>query len=154
MSRNLKMPILNRCEFAGNLTRDAETKTTDAGKTVAKFSIARIESFTKDSTTGALPVSFLTCKAWGDTGTRCGDFRKGDPVIVSGRLITEHWTGKDGAAKSAAVLYITEATCIGWPAEATGGEAWGATLGPVPGKAVAATPHDGFPDGLDDDGPF
>lgn len=124
MPKNLRMPILNSAQFSGNIVRDPELKTIERGGSnpgpmnVAKFTIAVTESFVKDEH-GQLKVFFLTCKAFGQLADRVYQFRKGDPLIVSGALREEKWTGKDGVEKKAFTLNVREATCIGWPDESS-----------------------------------
>ena len=48
---------------------------------------------------------WFTVKVWGNTALNCLDsLHKGDPIIATGRLQQEEWTGTDGAQHSAMVL--------------------------------------------------
>lgn len=48
---------------------------------------------------------WFTVKVWGNTALNCLDsLHKGDPVIATGRLQQEEWTGQDGEKRSAMVL--------------------------------------------------
>ena len=74
--------------FAGKVTQDAELRTTGSGK---QYCTTSVRAFTRKDGTAA----FLTVKAWGgDMIERMRDLRKGDSILVAGRLDVREYNGK------------------------------------------------------------
>ena len=85
--------------FVGNLTADPEIKFTPTGKAVANLGVA-CNPRRYDTTTSAwvdgTPV-FWQCEAWGSLGENAAEsLRKGDRVLVAGRIKAYAWTPDDG----------------------------------------------------------
>ena len=72
---------------SGSLPRDPEMKTTTTGKFVTEFSI--IAGKKPDGTT-----RFVNCKAWNDLAQAAATLRKGESVMVAGRLDSREYNGK------------------------------------------------------------
>ena len=90
---------MNEVTITGNLTRDAELRTTANGKTLLKFSIAYNE---KPYTKGGVEVkevSYFDVTAWGELANDFGWLTKGARVTVGGCLKQDRWE-KDGAKMS------------------------------------------------------
>ena len=85
---------MNVCTFSGRLTRDCEVRTTLSGTTISSFSIAVDGGFGEHKRT-----DFINCKFFKREGLG-PHLTKGKPVIVSGELQTEKWTGKDGVERT------------------------------------------------------
>ena len=85
---------MNVCTFSGRLTRDCEVRTTLSGTTISSFSIAVDGGFGEPKRT-----DFINCKFFKREGLG-PHLTKGKPVIVSGELQTEKWTGKDGVERT------------------------------------------------------
>lgn len=85
---------MNVCTFSGRLTRDCEVRITKSGTTISSFSIAVDGGFGEHKRT-----DFINCKFFKREGL-CPHLTKGKPVIVSGELQTEKWTGKDGVDRT------------------------------------------------------
>src|SRR3954471_19793176 len=87
----------NRVVLAGNLTRDPELRFTQEGIPVASFSIAvnRVRSKSE-------AVDFFNVSAWRQLGETVANYKKkGDPVLVEGRLQYRSWQAQDGVRRSA-----------------------------------------------------
>ena len=91
MSVNLNLVVIQ-----GRLVRDPEFKDFSTSK-LCKFTVAsnRVFKETKE-------VLFIDITAWGTLSNLCNqlELRKGDLVLVEGRLQQEKWTGKDGKESS------------------------------------------------------
>ena len=73
----------------GNATKDAEMKLVGEKQTpVTSFGLAVGKR--QDTTT-----IFANCKAWRHLATYASGIRKGDTVIVSGKIETREWNGKE-----------------------------------------------------------
>lgn len=85
--------------FRGNLGADPETY--QAGEqTVTRFRAAEYQPRRPDDATEQEPV-WVAVEVWGEQGERCADlFRKGDPVLISGRWLTQSWAADDGTKRT------------------------------------------------------
>ena len=81
---------MNLALIAGRLTRDAEMRNTTSGKAVTKLSVATNEKFGETERT-----EYHTVIAWEKSAERVAGLKKGDQVMVQGRLQTRKWD-KDG----------------------------------------------------------
>jgi single-strand DNA-binding protein len=91
------MVSFNRVVLAGNLTRDPELRFTQGGVPVANFSVAvnRVRSKSE-------AVDFFNVSCWRELGERVANYKKkGDPILVEGRLQYRTWQTPDGTKRSA-----------------------------------------------------
>lgn len=76
--------------IAGNIGKDAETRTTQGGDTVTSFNVAVEERTGKEKTT-----IWFSCSLWGKRGDALVQYlTKGSKVAVSGDLSTREHEGK------------------------------------------------------------
>ena len=90
------MVSFNRVVLGGNLTRDPELRFTPDGVPVCSFSIAvnRVKSKSE-------AVDFFNISAWRELGETVANYKKkGDPILVEGRLQYRSWQAQDGAKRS------------------------------------------------------
>ena len=88
--------MLNRIILMGRLTRDPELRHTQAGTSVASFSLAVDRDF-KDKSTGEKGTDFIDIVAWRSSAEFVSRFfTKGRMAVVEGRLQLRDWTDKDG----------------------------------------------------------
>jgi len=104
VSRELRLPSLNRVIIAGNLTRDPEVRYTQSGAAVANLGLASSRYY-KDPKDPAgewkEDTCFVTVVAWAQLAERAGDsLKKGSPVLVEGRLQSRSWETDDGQKRS------------------------------------------------------
>lgn len=91
------MASYNRVVLAGNITRDPEIRFTGQGVPVCSFGLAvnRVRSKDKDA------VDFFDVSVWREQGEAVANHkRKGDPVLIEGRLQYRTWEAKDGSKRS------------------------------------------------------
>lgn len=91
------MVSFNRVVLAGNLAQDPELRFTQEGVPVASLSLAvnRVKSKSE-------AVDFFNISAWRELGERVANYKKkGDPILVEGRLQYRTWQAQDGAKRSA-----------------------------------------------------
>ena len=91
------MVSFNRVMLAGNLVRDPELRFTQNGVPVCSFSIAvnRVRSKSE-------AVDFFNVSAWRELGEAISNYKKkGDPILVEGRLQYRTWEAQDGTKRSA-----------------------------------------------------
>lgn len=84
--------------ISGNVTRNADLRFTQSGRPVAGFGVAvneRVKGPDGEWTDGE--PTFVEVTAWGKLGEGAGAvIRKGERVVVTGRLRTRTWTGSNG----------------------------------------------------------
>ena len=83
------MVNFNRVILAGNMTRDPELRFTNDGIPVCSFGIAvnRVRSRSEE-------VDFFNISAWRELGETIANYKKkGDPILVEGRLAVPHLGG-------------------------------------------------------------
>ncbi len=92
------MVSFNRVVLAGNLVRDPELRFTHNGVPVCSFSIAVNRVRSKKSEV----VDFFNVSAWRELGETVANYKKkGDLILVEGRLQYRTWESQDGAKRSA-----------------------------------------------------
>ena len=90
------MVSFNRVVLAGNLTRDPELRFTQSGVPVANFGLAvnRVRSKNEE-------VDFFDVTAWRELGETVTNYKKkGDPILVEGRLQFRTYEAKDGSKRN------------------------------------------------------
>lgn len=91
----------NNVLLRGRLGRDPQIRTTSKGMAVASFSVACDRMYNDKKLT-----DWINVVAWGKLAEAVGNLvRKGDEVLVQGRMGTRKYTAKDGSDR-----YITEVT--------------------------------------------
>lgn len=93
--------MLNHAVIMGRLTRDIEVRRTGSGTAVASFSVA-VDRDIANKDTKERETDFLDCVAWRNTAEFLQKyFRKGDMIVVSGRLQVRSWQDKNGDKRRA-----------------------------------------------------
>ena len=88
---------LQSCHTGRNMTRDPELRFTNDGIPVCSFGIAvnRVRSRSEE-------VDFFNISAWRELGETIANYKKkGDPILVEGRLQYRTWEAQDGSKRSA-----------------------------------------------------
>jgi single-strand DNA-binding protein len=113
----------NKVVLMGNLTRDVEMRTTPSGQSVANFSIAVSRSWKDQSGQTQEQTSFINCVAWGKAGEIIAQYvKKGDPLLVSGRLDQRSWDDKDSGQKRSTIeVNVEDFNFIGGGSRGEGG---------------------------------
>lgn len=94
---------MNSVQLLGNLARDAELRFTQSGKMVAIFTVAATNTFTSSDGETKEQTAFINCVAWGKTGEAVGNCKKGERLLVNGRIQTRSYEDSNGQKK-----YVTE----------------------------------------------
>lgn len=93
--------MLNSIALMGRLVRDPELKYTPSEKPVTSFTLA-VDRDGKDA-----GVDFLDCVAWEANATLVDRFfKKGNLMVVRGRLRIKEWMGKDETKKRAPEIVV------------------------------------------------
>lgn len=136
----------------GNLTRDPELRTTASGTTVCSLGVAVNRTYRDASGNNVESVSYINCTAWGRAAETMNQYlKKGDGVLISGRLDQRSWEDKaTGQKRSTVEIVVEEFNFLprGNGANGNGGGSWGSA-----NAASAEPPKGGAPDVLPDDIP-
>ena len=111
----------NRVILAGNMTRDPELRFTNDGIPVCSFGIAvnRVRSRSEE-------VDFFNISAWRELGETIANYKKkGDPILVEGRLQYRTWEAQDGSKRSAVDVVADRVEFLGRSDAAEDGAASG-----------------------------
>jgi single-strand DNA-binding protein len=111
------MVSFNKTIQAGNLTRDPELRFTNEGVPVCEFGLAvnRVRSKDKDA------VDFFDVTAWRELGETIANYKKkGDPILIEGRLQYRTWEAQDGSKRSKVDVVADNVQFLGGRAGGTG----------------------------------
>lgn len=90
------MSHLNQVILQGRLTRDPELRTTPNQRSVCNVSIAVNRKYRDQHDVWHEECCYVDAEAWGVTASTIGEyFRKGEPILIRGRLKLDQWT-RDG----------------------------------------------------------
>lgn len=93
--------MLNSISLMGRLVRDPELKYTTSEKPVTSFALA-VDRDGRDA-----GVDFFDCVAWEANATLVDRFfKKGNLMVVRGRLRIKEWMGKDETKKRAPEIVV------------------------------------------------
>lgn len=88
---------LNKAIIIGNLTRDPELKSLPSGMSVASFSIATNRVWKDKNGAKQESADFHNIVVFGKQAESCASYlKKGQKVLVEGRLQTRSWDAADG----------------------------------------------------------
>jgi len=111
----------NRVVLAGNLTRDPELRFTNDGIPVCSFGLAvnRVRSRSEE-------VDFFDISAWRELGETVANYKKkGDPILLEGRLQYRTWEAQDGSKRSKVDVVADNVQFLGGRGDAEDGGASG-----------------------------
>ena len=95
---------LNKIFINGNLTADPELKYTSSGTAVCDLRLASNRRYKKGDSFEE-ETCFVSITAWGRQGETCNQYlKKGNPVLIEGRLQYQTWKGQDGGNRSKHVI--------------------------------------------------
>jgi single-strand DNA-binding protein len=99
----------NHFFVSGNLGRDPEKHTSEAGKARVEFSIACNEGYTTPTGDRKEKTTWFNCVAFDSTGEFCYQYlRKGSKVFILGKLDIRKYEAKDGTEKISTKVIITQ----------------------------------------------
>ncbi len=91
---------LNRVLLAGRVVAEPETRMTSNGSTVANFRMATNRYYNDKSGQRQEQTEFHAVVSWGRQAEVVRDYlKKGQLVLIEGRLQTRSWEGKDGSKR-------------------------------------------------------
>ncbi len=97
---------LNEVRISGFLGRDAELKHTVTGDAYLSLSVAVSESWRKPDGDWQEKTHWLELTFWRHQAELGCELRKGDPIMVVGRLKNDNWTDKEGQKRSSVKVEV------------------------------------------------
>lgn len=95
---------MNSVQILGNLARDPELRFTKTGRAVATFTVTTTNTYIDSATNETKEqTAFINCVAWGKIGEAVGNCKKGERLLVNGRIQTRSYDTQDGQKR-----YVTE----------------------------------------------
>ena len=95
------MANFNKVILVGNLTRDPQMRYTANGMAVCDFGVAVNRQWKSQDGESKEEVCFIDVSAWGRTGEVVAEYKKkGDPILIEGRLQMQSWQGQDGQKRT------------------------------------------------------
>ncbi len=101
---------INKVVISGNLTRDAELRTTQNGTSVSNFGVA-VNDRVRNASTGEWEdyPNFINCVLFGKRAEGISQYlTKGLKVAVEGRLRWSQWADADGKNRSKIEVIVDE----------------------------------------------
>ncbi len=108
------MASYNRIVLMGNLTRDPQLSFTPSNVAICKFGLAT--NHKRKDRDGNLKeeVCFVDCTVFGRSAETFNQYMKrGNPVLVEGRLCFDQWTSPEGEKRSKHVVNVDRFTFVG-----------------------------------------
>ena len=104
------MMSMNRVTLLGHAGRNPEMRKLPSGDDVAQFSMATTERFRRKDDTVGESTEWHAVVAFGGAAEAVRKFvRKGDPVLVEGRIATRSWTDKKGVERRTTEIVVSGA---------------------------------------------
>ena len=126
---------MNKLMIIGNLTRDPETRTTQAGKTVCTFTVAVTKRNNREE------ADFFRVSAWGKLGETCQQYlAKGRKAAVTGSVSVSSYTAQNGENRASLEVFADEVEFLSTKNETTAN--------------APSAKNNGYEEVMDDDLPF
>lgn len=140
---------MNVVILVGRLTRDPELRTTQGGKSVAKFSVAVDRRY---KTPGQPEADFFNVTAWGrQAEVICQYLKKGRQIALQGRLQTGSYVARDGSTRYTTDVVLDNFDFIGGRDSGSGYSGQGSYQPKYNQPGSAQAPPQAAPLEIDDD---
>jgi single-strand DNA-binding protein len=95
------MANFNKVILMGNLTRDPQLSYLPSQTAVVDFGLATNRKWKGQDGQMKQDTCFVDCRAFGKPAETINKYcKKGNPLLIEGRLTFDSWTGKDGTKRS------------------------------------------------------
>jgi single-strand DNA-binding protein len=101
--------LKNRVTLIGNLGQDPETKTTETGKKVTRFTMATNDGYKNADGQKISETTWHNIVAWNGLSDIAEKFlKKGKEVAVEGRIVYRSYEDKKGATKNITEIVLND----------------------------------------------
>lgn len=108
------MSSYNRTILMGNMTRDPQLSFLPSNTPVVEFSIATSRTFKKQDGSQGEETCFTDCQMFGKRAEVINKyFKKGEPILVEGRLKLDQWDAQDGSKRSKLRVFVESFEFVG-----------------------------------------
>lgn len=98
----------NTVMVIGNLARDPELRYTASGDAVLGISIGVSENWKDRSGSQQEKTHWIDITLWRELAEQFQNLRKGDPVLIQGRLVNDSWQDKEGNKRTTTKVEATK----------------------------------------------
>lgn len=133
------MANYNKVILIGNLTRDPQLSYLPSQTAVVELGLAVNRRWRGQNNEQREETCFVDCRAYGRQGETINQYmRKGEAILIEGRLHFDTWEGKDGTRRSKHRVIVERFQFLG--SRAGGGASGGAPPARPPAQAPARPP--------------
>ena len=106
--------LRNKVQLIGHLGNNPEIVNLDAGKKLAKFSIATNESYKNSKGETIKETQWHNLVAWGKTAEIIEKYlQKGNEVAIEGKLVNKNYDDKEGKKHYVTEIVVNELLMLG-----------------------------------------
>lgn len=106
--------LKNSVRLIGNLGTDPDVKTFDNNRKLARLSIATNDNYNNDKGEKVTQTQWHHLVLWGAQATLAETLlKKGDSIIVKGKLTTRNYNDKDGVKRYVTEIVVNEFVKMG-----------------------------------------
>lgn len=148
------MANFNKVILAGNLTRDPELSYTSSSTAICKFGMAINRHWKGQDGEKREETCFVDLTAFGRQAETLNQYvKKGNPLLIEGRLHYGQWTNQEGQKRSKLDVIIDTFQFLGGPPR-DGGDNRQPAASAAPAAAAPADDYQAPPPAADGDIPF
>ena len=141
---------LNKVILIGNLGKDPELKMTPSGQALCRFSLATTENWKNQQGERQSKTEWHTIVVWGKHAETAEKYlRKGQQIMVEGRIQYREYTAQDGTKRYATDIRCDNFVMLGRRDDGAGARATGGydddPLPPPPSPASGSFSDDDIP---------
>lgn len=93
----------------GHMTRELELRYTPKGTAVGQFGLAINRKWRTEAGEDKEEVTFVDCQVWAASAETLSQYtKKGDPLMIEGRLAQELWDDKQTGQKRSRIKIVVE----------------------------------------------
>lgn len=106
--------LRNKVQLIGNLGNAPEIRTTEAGKKLARFSVATNETYRNAKGERVTETQWHNLVAWGKVAEIVEKYLgKGKEVAIEGKLVSRSYSDKEGNKKYITEVQVSEVLMLG-----------------------------------------
>ncbi|MBN1764573.1 MAG: single-stranded DNA-binding protein [Sedimentisphaerales bacterium] len=118
------MASFNKIIIMGNLTRDPELTYLPSQTPVVEFGIAANHRYKGSDGQMKEDTCFVDCRMFGARAEVISKYcRKGEPILIEGRLQYDRWEAQDGSKRSKHRIFVENFSFVGQRAAGTANNA-------------------------------
>jgi|ERR1051325_1299312 single-strand DNA-binding protein len=111
---------MKKIQIIGNVTKDAEVRAFEGGRSVINFDVAVNERFKDRNGQKQERTSYIRCAMWREVTTIAQYITKGTKVYIEGSPDVEAYINKEGKAMGALKINVREMEFLGSPRKDSG----------------------------------